>query len=147
MQGVTEKKLRMTMLFMAMGLAVVCASCFNRMIIAPAEDAEYAVEDFMDAMVDGDQDDLKELISPSWLAKNKVNIDSVSVNQYYPEDYEIVGQDGKDMKVLLHMPDGSTRYLWFRVVIEDDEPYILPAKLEGNVIQPWQKTEEGPKKE
>ncbi|MEO0081762.1 MAG: hypothetical protein ABIL25_05645 [candidate division WOR-3 bacterium] len=123
-------------------LALPC--CFNRAVLVPVEEAEDTVEDFMEAMMDDDEEDMKDLISPAWLAKHKLDIEDYNVNAYTPEEYEIIGPDGKDIKVRLVFGSGATRFLWFRVVNEDDDYYIVPGSYDDELIHPWQKTEEGP---
>lgn len=139
MSIIRRRETHLAGLFLVAGLVLLCAGCFNRVIIAPTEDATDTVEDFMDAMVDEDQDDMKDMISPAWLAKNRIDIEKYQVNAYTPEEYEILGPDGKDIKVKLIFESGGTRYLWFRVVIEDDDGYILPGSFDKEWIHPWQK--------
>jgi len=144
MRKTIESLMRTTpLLVVAAALVLGTAGCFvKQAMFRPPEDAEDVVEEFMDAMVDEDEEGLMDLISPAWLERNKVDPEEYTVNKYFPDDYEILGADGRDIKVRIDYESGGARYMWFRVVEEDDELFIVPGSFDDEWIHPWQKTEE-----
>jgi hypothetical protein len=100
---------------------------------------------FVRAIIDSDQSTVEALISPAWLSREEISIDSFVVSRLETIEvpphspYMITDVRGDTVTVLATTERGFSRYLTVRISSEDGKYYVVPggADTPCQAIDPW----------
>lgn len=95
---------------------------------------------FLEYMIDGDQDNMKELISPDFKKKHNLQKKSYRVNNYGLKGFVVFAYDNAKKQFTAHIwGDNKSWVHELTFVVEEIKGkwYIVPSSFDGEWVDPW----------
>jgi len=98
------------------------------------------VNDFLNYMIDGNQEEMKKMISPYYKKINSLKQDKYTVNNYGLTGFVIFSYDPSSNLITTHIWGNNQSWvheLTFTLIKEKGKWYIKPSLYDGEWLDPW----------